>query len=186
MKAKTSILFLCIGALCSSSGCKSSTPNSVGDSNGELALNPSAISADNSSRRVPQKTEIKLMLLEQFNLVGKHPESKAGAYFIQVDDDEVRFFSQHFEGNVPRVDVIGSKDKEFPNMRQDERGVVTDTKTGKQAEVFQFDKIEIKGNQATVEMSVAYSSMAIVVHAYTLTRELGKWVVHSHTTRAVS
>jgi hypothetical protein len=124
--------------------------------------------------------------LEQFKLFGKHPELKAGAYFIQVDDDEVQFFSEHFRDNIPRVDVIGSKDKEFPSMRQDERGVVTDTKTGKQAEVFQFDKIEIKGDQATVEMSVAYSSMAIVVHTYTLTLELGKWVVHSHTTRAAS
>src|SRR5215813_8530974 len=114
MKSNTFILLLCIGALCSSSGCRSS--NSVGDSH--------------TSGRVPQKTELKLVLLEQFKLFGKHPELKAGAYFIQVDDDEVQFFSEHSKDNIPRVDVIGSKDKEFANMRQDERGVVTDTKTG--------------------------------------------------------
>jgi hypothetical protein len=134
---------------------------------------------------INEKTRVKLSLLENLGFRGRHPERNLGAYFINVDKDEVATFRAFFDGNIPRVDLSSDKDGKFENLVTKD-GDVMDKVTSKDGEILGFEKAEIRGDEATVEMVQSVGSLGVTLHEYKLKRQGDKWVIASRSVKAIS
>ena len=145
---------------------------------------PSA--APDPAQGLPAKTQVKLVALAELQVPGKHTDRKVGAYFVLVDEDELSFFEKYFNENVPRVVLSAGKNQTFQDMSRDSAGGVIDKVTNQPGVMLGFQKIEIRGDQARVELVESESLSAINIHVFEMKLENGKWTIVIHSKRAVS
>lgn len=134
---------------------------------------------------LPPKTQLKLVALAELNVPGKHADKNLGAYFVLVDEDELSFFQDYFKDNVPRVVLQVNKDQPYADLTRDAAGGAVDKVTGKPGLLIGFQKIEIKDDEARVELVESKSLSGINIHAFEMRRHKGKWMVVVHFRRAV-
>jgi hypothetical protein len=135
---------------------------------------------------LPAKTQLKLVALAELKVPGKHADQNVGAYFLLVDPDEISFFDNYFKENLPRVVLSAGKDQNYPDLTRDDAGRAIDKLTGKPGVLLGFQRIEIKGDQAHVELVESESLSSITIHTFEMSLQKGKWTILIHSRRTVS
>ena len=135
------------------------------------------------AQAVLETTLLKKAVLDDLGLHGRSAKNH-GAYFIRVETDDLPFLRTFFEGNLPRVELSADKREAFTNVVQKD-GMVVDRVTNEPGTLFGFDKVQITGDRAEVDVSECVGAFAITVHTYKLDRN-GVWEVREHSTKGVS
>jgi hypothetical protein len=146
---------------------------------------PPAATPD-ATQGLPAKTQLKLVALADLKVPGKHADRNVGAYFMLVDPDEISFFDNYFKENLPRVVLSAGKDQNYPDLTRDDAGRAIDKLTGKPGVLLGFQRIEINGDQAHVELVESESLSSITIHTFEMSLQKGKWTILIHSRRTVS
>jgi len=128
---------------------------------------------------------IKRAVLEHLGLRRGLPNRQWGAFFVSVDPDEIKYFTDLFRGNVPRVDLSDDKHGRFQNMQMVE-GAIVDKITKLPGVSYGFQKIEISNGHAEVEAVVSFGLFALTIFTYDLELKDNKWIVRSCSEQTIS